>query len=113
MKIKYTFKELRHYAADAFRRLFTGIGRLLWTVCLLTINAAIGAYLIATAAIRRRPCVAVMLTFLIMSAVCVFTYCSMKVRLTTADWQRQQAMMHADSIAEAAGITANYTRMAR
>lgn len=110
MKVKYTFKELRQYAANAFKRLFTGLGCLLRVIDLLeliglvVINVVISAYLFITAAIRRRPCVAVMLTFIVMGALCVFTYCTMKVKLTTATWQKEQAVMHADSIAEAAGL---------
>ena len=111
VRIIYTWKELTEYIKSSFKSFLTGLCRIAWIIALLAINAAVNAYKLIVWAIRQRPCTAVLVTFLFMAAVNMFTYCAVKTRLTTAEWQRDKAVMQRDSIYEATSETAEYSRI--
>ncbi len=111
VRIIYTWKELAEYIKTSFKSFLTGLCRIAWITALLAINTAVNAYKFIVWAIRQRPCTAVLGTFIFMAAVNTFSYCSMKTRLTTAEWQRDKAVMQRDSIHEATSETAEFSRI--
>lgn len=111
IRIVYTWKDLLGYIRRSMFIVVKGFCRIIWIAALLVMNAFIHAYNFIAWAIRRRPCMAVLVTFLLMAAVNMFTYCSVKTRLTTAEWQRDKAVMQRDSIHEATSETAEYSRI--
>lgn len=91
--IKYTWHALGQYAKEAIVSLLTGFCKTLWAVVLLVANLAIRAYEYVVRGIRAFPCVAVGLTAVIMLMVVFTTHARMKVKLTTAEYQRDSVEM--------------------
>lgn len=98
IKIGYTWHDLGRYAKEAVISLLTGFCKTLWAVALTIANIAIRGFKLTVSAIRRNPCTAVVVTFLIMAAAIYATHMRMKVKLTTAEYQRDSIEQKLDSI---------------
>lgn len=98
IRINYTWHELGEFAVNAFKSFLTGVLGLLWLTILLTANFAVRAYKTTVKAIRAYPCVAFVAVFLVMTVAIFATHANLKVKLTTAEWQRDSLRESLDSM---------------
>lgn len=97
MKFTYKWSELYELLKKAVISILSGFYGLIRVVVLSVINLAVRGFKTAVSWIRNNPCVAVVLTFIIMLAVVVGVHMNMKVKLTTAEWQRDSLSQRLDS----------------
>lgn len=88
MKFIYTWHDLGRYAKNAAKSFLTGLIRLLWVIILLVINIIATALICGKNAIKKKPCLSVLTTFVVMLLFIAVVHMRMKVKLTTAEWQR-------------------------
>lgn len=98
IKFRYTRHELWRYFRNAVGSLLRGFVRLAWSAVLLAANMALWARGLAASLVRRAPCAAVGVTFAVMLTVALAVHARMKVRLTTAEWQRDRLALKLDSM---------------
>lgn len=98
IKIKYSPSELGKYAKNAILSLVTGLFSIAWAVILLIINIARWCSFKLFEAIRKKPILSVGITFAVMLIVAAVVHHQMKVKLTTARWQRDSLEQRLDSI---------------
>lgn len=97
MKIIYTWHDLGRYAKNAAKSFLTGLIRLLWVIVLLVINIVAMALNMVKNTIKKKPCMSVLITFIVMLVFIAVVHMRMKVKLTTAEWQRDSLEMRLDS----------------
>lgn len=93
----HTYTQIANTAKEAAKSLATGILGLLWATTLLIAETALRAAENTVRAIRSKPCVAVAVTFILMLGAAVANHAQMKVRLTTAEWQRDSLQHRLDT----------------
>ena len=98
MKIIYTWHDLGRYAKNAAKSFLTGLIRLLWVIILLVINIIATALIWGKNAIKKKPCLSVLATFVVMLVFVAVVHMRMKVKLTTAEWQRDSLEQKLDSV---------------
>lgn len=108
IKVRYIWQDLYGEARKRLCSLLIGFFGLLWIALMVIVNILIRAYDWAVRAIRHSPCVAVSLTFLMMLFVTVAIHMQMKVRLTTAEWQRDSLERKLDSARVLYSSNSNY-----
>lgn len=108
MKIIYTWHDLGKYAKNAAKSLLTGLIRLLWVIILLVVNIIATALIWGKNAIKKKPCLSVLATFVVMLLFIAVVHMRMKVKLTTAEWQRDSLELKLDSIKVANGTKVSY-----
>lgn len=119
MKIHFIFtrKELRGFqknisneTRDASLRLVTNILRQLWLFLLYAVNAFNWLFKMTKEAIKEHACWAVVITFVSMLTITFIVHMRMKVKLTTAEWQRDSLELKLDSIEALYGNKITYFR---
>ena len=108
MKFIYTWHDLGRYAKNAAKSLLTGVIRLQWVIILLVINIIATALIWGKNAIKKKPCLSVLATFVVMLLFIAVVHMRMKVKLTTAEWQRDSLELKLDSIKVANGTKVSY-----
>lgn len=108
MKFIYTWHDLGKYAKNAAKSFLTGLIRLLWVIILLVINIIATALNLGKNAIKKKPCLSVLATFVVMLLFIAVVHMRMKVKLTTAEWQRDSLEQKLDSIKVANGTKVSY-----
>ena len=98
MKIQYNPHELMTYAKDAVRLFFKGMAMILWFFVLTIINIIAWLWQEVSGCIKKAPLLSVAVTFAVMAAIVMGVYRQMKVKLTTARWQRDSLEQRLDSI---------------
>lgn len=98
MKIIYTWHDLGRYAKNAAKSLLRGLIRLVWLIILLVVNIIATALNWAKNTIKKKPCTSVLMTFAVMLVFIAVVHMRMKVKLTTAEWQRDSLEMRLDSV---------------
>jgi uncharacterized membrane protein YcjF (UPF0283 family) len=98
MKIIYTWHDLGRYAKNAAKSLLRGLIRLAWVIVLLVVNIIATALNWVKNAIKKKPCLSVLATFVVMLVFVAVVHMRMKVKLTTAEWQRDSLEMRLDSV---------------
>ena len=112
MKIIYqSYSELLLVARHAFRSLFFGLFRLVWSTILLAINLAVFGYKFLLKIVGRRPALTLTLFLAALLLSNLVNYASMKTQLNTARWQYDTLKFHTDSIFELYNITPGYSRL--
>ena len=91
MKIIYTWHDLGIYAKNAAKSLLRGLIRLAWVIVLLVVNIIATALNWAKNAIKKKPCLSVLVFIAVV-------HMRMKVKLTTAEWQRDSLEQKLDSV---------------
>lgn len=108
MKIIYTWHDLGKYAKNAAKSFLTGLIRLLWVIILLVINIIATALNWVKNTIKKKPCLSVLATFVVMLLFIAVVHMRMKVKLTTAEWQRDSLESKLDSIKDLYGNKVSY-----
>lgn len=108
MKFIYTWHDLGKYAKNAAKSFLTGLIRLLWVIILLVINIIATALNLGRNAIKKKPCLSVLATFVVMLLFIAVVHMRMKVKLTTAEWQRDSLEQKLDSIKVVNGTNVSY-----
>ena len=98
MKIIYTWHDLGRYAKNAAKSLLRGLIRLAWVIVLLVVNIIATALNWVKNAIKKKPCLSVLATFVVMLVFVAVVHMRMKVKLTTAEWQRDSLEQKLDSV---------------
>ena len=98
MKIIYTWHDLGRYAKNAAKSLLRGLIRIVWVIVLLVVNIIATALNWVKNAIKKKPCLSVLATFVVMLVFVAVVHMRMKVKLTTAEWQRDSLEMRLDSV---------------
>ena len=98
MKIIYTWHDLGRYAKNAAKSLLRGLIRLAWVIILLVVNIIATALNWVKNAIKKKPCLSVLATFVVMLVFVAVVHMRMKVKLTTAEWQRDSLEQKLDSV---------------
>lgn len=98
MKIIYTWHDLGRYAKNAAKSLLMGLIRLVWVIVLLVVNIIATALNWVKNAIKKKPCLSVLATFVVMLVFVAVVHMRMKVKLTTAEWQRDSLEQKLDSV---------------
>lgn len=98
MKFIYTWHDLGRYAKNAAKSLLRGLIRLVWVIVLLVINIIATALNWVKNAIKKKPCLSVLATFVVMLVFVAVVHMRMKVKLTTAEWQRDSLEQKLDSV---------------
>ena len=98
MKIIYTWHDLGRYAKNAAKSLLRGLIRLVWVIVLLVVNIIATALNWVKNAIKKKPCLSVLATFVVMLVFVAVVHMRMKVKLTTAEWQRDSLEQKLDSV---------------
>lgn len=98
MKIIYTWHDLGRYAKNAAKSLLRGLIRLAWVIILLVINIIATALNWVKNTIKKKPCASVLMTFAVMLVFIAVVHMRMKVKLTTAEWQRDSLEQKLDSV---------------
>ena len=112
MKIIYSsYGEVTAMLRGALSTAALGLGRSLWAVFLLIVNAVAIAFRKVSAAIKRKPVTVVTVLLFILAVSNIAVYASMKARLTTADWRYDRLQMHMDSVYETYNIHRSYSRV--
>lgn len=112
MKVIYSsYRDVTAMLRGALSTAALGLGRSLWAVFLLIVNAVALAFRKAAEAIKRKPVTVVTVLFFILVVSNIATYASMKARLTTAEWRYDRLQMHMDSVYEAYNIHRSYSRI--
>lgn len=108
MKIIYTWHDLGRYAKSAAKSLLRGLTRLVWVIILLVVNIIATALNWVKNTIKKKPCASVLMTFAVMLVFIAVVHMRMKVKLTTAEWQRFRLEQTLDSIKELDSDTVGY-----
>lgn len=108
MKIIYTWHDLGRYAKNAAKSLLRGLIRLVWVIVLLVVNIIATALNWVKNAIKKKPCLSVLATFVVMLLFIAVVHMRMKVKLTTAEWQRDSLEQKLDSIKVVNGTNVSY-----
>lgn len=108
MKFIYTWHDLGKYAKNAAKSFLTGLIRLIWVIILLVINIIATAPICGKNAIKKKPCLSVLATFVVMLLFIAVVHMRMKVKLTTAEWQRDSLEQKLDSIKVVNGTNVSY-----
>lgn len=108
MKFIYTWHDLGRYAKNAAKSFLTGLIRLIWVIILLVINIIATALICGKNAIKKKPCLSVLATFVVMLLFIAVVHMRMKVKLTTAEWQRDSLEQKLDSIKVVNGTNVSY-----
>ena len=108
MKFIYTWHDLGRYAKNAAKSFLTGLIRLVWVIVLLVINIIATALNWVKNAIKKKPCLSVLATFVVMLVFVAVVHMRMKVKLTTAEWQRDSLEQKLDSIKVVNGTNVSY-----
>lgn len=108
MRFIYTWYDLGKYAKNAAKSFLTGLIRLLWVIILLVINIIATALNLGRNAIKKKPCLSVLATFVVMLLFIAVVHMRMKVKLTTAEWQRDSLEQKLDSIKVVNGTNVSY-----
>lgn len=117
MKIHFIFTsdELRYFQrtisrdmSEASLQLLTNIFRQLWLLLLYAVNAVDWLAKKLKKAIMEHACWAVVLTFVSMLTITFIVHMRMKVKLTTAEWQRDSLELRLDSIKTYNGTKTSY-----
>lgn len=112
MKIIYSsYGEVTAMLRGALSTAALGLGRSLWAVFLLIVNAVAIAFRKVSAAIKRKPVTVVIVLLFILVVSNIAVYAFMKARLTTADWRYDRLQMHMDSVYEVYNIHRSYSRV--
>ncbi len=112
MKIIYSsYGEVTAMLRGALSTAALGLGRSLWAVFLLIVNAVAIAFRKVSAAIKRKPVTVVIVLLFILVVSNIAVYAFMKARLTTADWRYDRLQMHMDSVYETYNIHRSYSRV--
>ena len=112
MKIIYSsYGEVTAMLRGALSTAALGLGRSLWAVFLLIVNAVAIAFRKVSAAIKRKPVTVVTVLLFILAVSNIAVYASMKARLTTAEWRYDRLQMHMDSVYETYNIHRSYSRV--
>lgn len=112
MKVIYSsYRDVTTIFRGALSTAALGLGRSLWAVFLLIVNAAALAFRKVSAAIKRKPVTVVIVLLFILAVSNIAVYASMKARLTTAEWRYDRLQMHMDSVYEAYNIHRSYSRI--
>ena len=98
MKIIYTWHDLGRYAKNAAKSLLRGLIRIVWVIVLLVVNIIATALNWVKNAIKKKPCLSVLATFVVMLVFVAVVHMRMKVKLTTAEWQHDSLEMRLDSV---------------
>lgn len=98
MKIIYTWHDLGKYAKNAAKSLLRGLIRLVWVIVLLVVNIIATALNWVKNTIKKKPCLSVLATFVVMLVFVAVVHMRMKVKLTTAEWQRDSLEQKLDSV---------------
>ena len=98
MKIIYTWHDLGRYAKNAAKSLLRGLIRIVWVIVLLVVNIIATALNWVKNAIKKKPCLSVLATFVVMLVFVAVVHMRMKVKLTTAEWQRDSLEQKLDSV---------------
>ena len=98
MKIIYTWHDLGRYAKNAAKSLLRGLIRLAWVIVLLVINIIATSLNWVKNTIKKKPCASVLMTFAVMLVFIAVVHMRMKVKLTTAEWQRDSLEQKLDSV---------------
>ena len=98
MKIIYTWHDLGRYAKNAAKSLLRGLIRIVWVIVLLVVNIIATALNWVKNAIKKKPCLSVLATFVVMLVFVAVVHMRMKVKPTTAEWQRDSLEMRLDSV---------------
>ena len=112
MKIIYSsYGEVTAMLRGALSTAALGLGRSLWAVFLLIVNAVAIAFRKVSAAIKRKPVTVVIVLLFILAVSNIAVYAFMKARLTTAEWRYDRLQMHMDSVYETYNIHRSYSRV--
>ena len=98
MKFIYTWQDLGRYAKNAAKSLLRGLIRIAWVIVLLVVNIIATALNWVKNAIKKKPCLSVLATFVVMLVFVAVVHMRMKVKLTTAEWQRDSLEQKLDSV---------------
>lgn len=98
MKFIYTWHDLGRYAKNAAKSLLRGLIRIAWVIVLLVVNIIATALNWVKNAIKKKPCLSVLATFVVMLVFVAVVHMRMKVKLTTAEWQRDSLEQKLDSV---------------
>lgn len=108
MKIIYSRQWLLRYSKGAFKSFLTGFVKSAWAIALVVINLATAGFHACLRGIRSYPCVTAVVTFMVMATITLAVHVRMKVKLTTAEWQRDSIERRFDSVMVLYGNQANY-----
>ena len=86
------------YAKDAVRLFFKGLAMILWFLVLTIINIIAWLWQEVSGCIKKAPLLSVAITFIVMAVIAMGVYRQMKVKLTTARWQRDSLEQRLDSV---------------
>ena len=98
MKIIYTWHDLGRYAKNAAKSLLRGLNPPRMGNLLLVVNIIATALNWVKNAIKKKPCLSVLATFVVMLVFVAVVHMRMKVKLTTAEWHRDSLEMRLDSV---------------
>ena len=98
MKFIYTWHDWGRYAKNAAKSLLRGLIRIAWVIVLLVVNIIATALNWVKNAIKKKPCLSVLATFVVMLVFVAVVHMRMKVKLTTAEWQRDSLEQKLDSV---------------
>ena len=112
MKVIYSsYRDVTAMLRGALSTAALGLGRSLWAVFLLIVNAVALAFRKTAEAIKRKPVTVAIVLLFILAVSNIAVYASMKARLTTAEWRYDRLRMHMDSVYEAYNIRNSYSRL--
>lgn len=95
-------QECRKIVSDGFNP--SSVGNFI----LLVINIIATALNLGKNAIKKKPCLSVLATFVVMLLFIAVVHMRMKVKLTTAEWQRDSLEQKLDSIKVVNGTNVSY-----
>lgn len=118
LEIKMKWCEIGDKALEALQLVGYGLVALLALVTIVSIVAIANVFIQLgewlKEAIENRPVPSVAVTFGIMLVAgvfaCILVYVQFKYKITTAEWQRDSLELSLDSLREACGMKATYTR---
>ena len=110
MKIIYTWHDLGRYAKNAAKSLLRGLIRLVWVIILLVVNIIATVLNWIKNAIKKKPCLSVLITFAVMLVMNIVVRASMKYKLSTSEWKRFQLEQKLDSMRVSAKGSLSYIR---
>ena len=112
MKVIYSsYRDVTAMLRGALSTAALGLGRSLWAVFLLIVNAVAIAFRKTAEAIKRKPVTVAIVLLFILAVSNIAVYASMKVKLTTAEWRYDRLRIHMDSVYEVYNIHRSYSRV--
>lgn len=100
-RLRQICQECRKIVSDGFNPSYMGN-------LLLVINIIATALICGKNAIKKKPCLSVLATFVVMLLFIAVVHMRMKVKLTTAEWQRDSLEQKLDSIKVVNGTNVSY-----